>query len=40
MRLTELLVYLDTSPAIRLVQSPNAPFIADFLNRQFKQIRV
>ncbi len=37
MRLAELLVYFDTSPAMRLLRSPNAPFIADFLNRQFKQ---
>jgi Protein of unknown function (DUF3375) len=37
MRLAELLVYFETSPAIRLLRSPNAPFVADFLNRQFKQ---
>src|SRR4051794_17635025 len=37
MRLAELLVYFETSPAIRLLRSQNAPFIADFLNRQFKQ---
>jgi hypothetical protein len=37
MRLAELLVYFDTSPAMRLLRSPNAPFTADFLNRQFKQ---
>lgn len=36
MHLSKLLVYFDTSPALRLLRSPNAPFIIDFLNRQFK----
>ncbi|MBI1313975.1 DUF3375 family protein [bacterium] len=30
-------VYCDTSPAIRLLRSPNAPFVVAFLNRQFKE---
>ena len=37
MHLGKLLVYFDTSPALRLLRSPNAPFIIDFLDRQFKQ---
>lgn len=37
MRLPQLLVYFDTSPALRLLKSANAPFIIDFLDRQFKQ---
>lgn len=37
MRLAELLVYFDTSPAIRLLRSANAPFVADFLYQQFRQ---
>ena len=37
MRLGTLLVYFDTSPALRLLRSANAPFIIDFLDRQFKQ---
>jgi|SRR5262245_17331680 len=37
MDLGKLLVYFDTSPALRLLRSPNAPFIIDFLDRQFKQ---
>jgi hypothetical protein len=37
MRLGKLLAYLDTSPALRLLRSPNAAFIMDFLDRQFKQ---
>lgn len=36
MRLGKLLVYFETSPAIRLLRSPNAPFIVDFLDQQFK----
>lgn len=36
MRLPQLLVYFDTSPALRLLKSANAPFIIDFLDRQFK----
>lgn len=37
MHLSKLLVYFDTSPALSLLRSPNAPFIVDFLNRQFKR---
>jgi len=37
MQLAKLLVYFDTSPALSLLRSPNAPFIIDFLNQQFKQ---
>lgn len=37
MRLGKLRVYFETSPALRLLRSPNAPFIIDWLDRQFKQ---
>ena len=37
MRLDKLLVYFQTSPVLRLLRSPNAPFIIDFLDRQFKR---
>ncbi|QDT32003.1 DUF3375 family protein [Thalassoglobus polymorphus] len=37
MQLAKLLVYFDTSPALSLLRSTNAPFIIDFLNQQFKQ---
>lgn len=37
MHLANLLVYFETSPALSLLRSSNAPFIVDFLNRQFKQ---
>ncbi|MBI4463822.1 MAG: DUF3375 domain-containing protein, partial [Acidobacteria bacterium] len=37
MRLEKLLTYFETSPALRLLRSPNAPFIVDFLTREFKQ---
>src|SRR5579862_9720960 len=37
MHLSKLLVYFETSPALRLLRSPNAEFIIDFLDRQFKQ---
>lgn len=37
MRLGKLLVYFDTSPALRLLRSPNLPFVVDFFDRQFKQ---
>src|SRR5271166_1126394 len=37
MHLQQLLAYFRTSPAIGLLRSSNAPFIVDFLNRQFKQ---
>ena len=33
----QLLTYFKTSPALGLLRSPNAPFIVEFLNRQFKQ---
>lgn len=36
MRLAKLLVYFETSPALRLLRSPNLPFIIDFLDQQFK----
>ncbi len=32
MRLSKLLVYFETSPALRLLRSPNAEFIIDFLD--------
>lgn len=35
-QLANLLMYFDTAPAIRLLQSKNAPFVIDFLKRQFK----
>lgn len=37
MHLADLRVFFDTSPAIKLLRSPNAPFVIDFLNQQFKQ---
>ncbi len=37
MDLERLLAYFDTSAAVRLLRSTNAPFIIDFLNREFKQ---
>jgi hypothetical protein len=37
MHLGQLLVYFDTSPAIRLLRSQNAPFVIDLLDRAFKQ---
>jgi Protein of unknown function (DUF3375) len=37
MDLANLLPFFATSPAVRLLRSPNAPFIAAFLARQFKQ---
>lgn len=39
MRLGKLLVYFETSPALHLLRARNAPFIIDFLDRQFKQSR-
>ncbi len=36
MRLNKLQVYFETSPALRLLRSPNAPFVIDFLTEQFK----
>src|SRR5271157_5186638 len=35
--LGKLLVYFETSPALRLLRSPNAAFIVDFLDQQFKR---
>ncbi len=32
-----LLTFFETSPAVRLLRSPNAPFIIAFLNMQFKR---
>jgi uncharacterized protein DUF3375 len=37
MKLGRLLAYFDTSPALRLLKSSNAPFIVDFLYRCFKR---
>lgn len=37
MRLGELLAYFETSPALRLLRAQNAPFVVDFLDRQFKR---
>jgi hypothetical protein len=37
MHLNKLLVYFETSPAIRLLRSPNAPFVVDVLHGQFKE---
>jgi hypothetical protein len=37
MRLPKLLVYFETSPAVSLLRSPNAPYLLDFLDRTFKQ---
>jgi hypothetical protein len=37
MRLGKLRVYFETSPALRLLRSPNAPFVIDWIDRQFKQ---
>lgn len=37
MRLGKLLVYFETSPALHLLRARNAPFVIDFLDRQFKQ---
>ncbi len=37
MHLDKLLMYFETSPALRLLRSPNAPFIVDFLEQQFKR---
>lgn len=36
MRLEKLIVYLETSPAMRLLRSSNAAYILDFLHQQFK----
>lgn len=37
MRLGQLLVYFETSPALSLLRARNAPYVVDFLDRQFKQ---
>ncbi len=37
MHLAELRAFFDTSPAIRLLRSSNAPFVIDFLDQQFKR---
>jgi len=37
MRLGKLQAYFDNSPALRLLRSQNAPYVIDFLDRQFKQ---
>ena len=37
MNLGKLLAYFETSPALRLLRSPNAPFVIDFLNSAFKK---
>ena len=36
MRLAKLRTYFETSPALRLLRSPHAAYIVDFLERQFK----
>ena len=36
MKLSALLVYFETSPAIKLLRSQHAPYVVDFLHRQFK----
>lgn len=38
MQLDKLLVYFKISPALSLLRSPHAPYLVDFLNRQFKQL--
>ena len=37
MNLGKLLPFFETSPAVRLLRSPNAPFIVAFLDQQFKR---
>lgn len=37
MNLARLLTFFETSPAVRLLRSPNAPFIVAFLDQQFKR---
>jgi hypothetical protein len=37
MNLGTLLPFFETSPAVRLLRSPNAPFIVAFLDQQFKR---
>ena len=35
MHLTQLITYFETSPAVRLLRSQNAPFVVDFLHALF-----
>lgn len=37
MNLARLLAFFETSPAVRLLRSPNAPYIVAFLDQQFKR---
>jgi hypothetical protein len=37
MRLEKLLAWFETSPALSLLRARNAPYVLDFLHRQFKQ---
>lgn len=37
MQLDKLRAYFKISPALSLLRSPHAPYLVDFLNRQFKQ---
>lgn len=37
MQREQLIAHFDTSPAIKLLRSPLAPFVVEFLHRQFKQ---
>lgn len=37
MRLAQLISYFETSPAMKLLRSSNAPLIVDFLYQQFKE---
>ncbi len=37
MNLGRLLVYFDTSPAIRLLRAQTAPYVIGFLHEQFKR---
>ncbi|QDT36274.1 DUF3375 domain-containing protein [Stratiformator vulcanicus] len=37
MNLRKLKIYFDTSPALGLLRARSAPYVIDFLNRQFKQ---
>jgi hypothetical protein len=39
MDLARLLAYFEASAAVRLLRSPNAPFVLDFLHRQYKRGR-
>lgn len=37
MQLGKLKIFFETSPAMRLLRSPHAPYIVDFVHQQFKQ---